>query len=155
MNKLLQKVHADKRQRSKSKMISEGDKVLIKQNKSTTRPSFDPKPFHVVKVKGSQLTIKRVNQTRIRDKSHIELVKERPLHLTPSWKQESPVPISNYKDFDIDVNWTKISGQAATNYDKIPSIASTQNSDDSQETNIVQQDAQKHISPDTFDNTSR
>ena len=74
MNKILQKDHADKRPRSKLTMINEGDKVLIKQNKSTTRPPFDPKPFHVVKVKGSQLTMKHGNQTRIRDKGHIKLV---------------------------------------------------------------------------------
>ena len=36
----------------------------------------------------------------------------------------------------------------------ITSTASIQNSDDSQETNIVQQDAQEHISLNTFDNTS-
>ena len=140
--------------RSKSKMIHEGDKVLIKQNKSTTKPPFDPMPFHVVKIKGSKLTMKRENQTRVRDKGHIKFVKEHPLHLIPSWQQKAQVPISNYEYFDIDDNWTKISGQTATNHDEIPSTVSTQNSDDSQETNIVQQDAQEHISLDTFDNTS-
>ena len=76
------------------------------------------------------------------------------LHLTPSWQQKATVPISNYEDFDIDVNWAKISSQAAINHDETPSTTSTQNSDDPQETNIVQQDAQEHMSPDTFDNTS-
>ena len=61
---------------------------------------------------------------------------------------------SNYEDFDIDVNWTKISSQVATNHDETPSTASTQNSDDPQESNTVQQDAQEHISLDTFNNTS-
>ena len=114
-NKLLQRAHSDKTQRSKLKMINEGDKVLIKQNKSTRRSSFDPKPFHVVKVKGSQLTMKREHQTRTRNKGHIRLIKERPLHLTPTWQQKALVPTSNYEDFDVDVNWTKVSGQAATN----------------------------------------
>ena len=136
-------------------MINKGDKVLINQNKSTARRlPFDSKPFHVVKVKGSQLTMKRENQTRNGDKGHIRLVKERLLNLIPSWQQKAPVPISNYGDFDIDVNWTKISGQAATNHAETPSTASTKNSDDSQERSIVQQDVQEHISPDISDNTS-
>ena len=92
-NKLLQKTHADKRHRSKLKMTNEGDKVLIKQNKSTTGPPFDQKPFHVVKVKDSQLTMKRENEKRTRDKGHIKLVKERPSHLTSSWQQKAPVSI--------------------------------------------------------------
>ena len=62
--------------------------------------------------------------------------------------------ISNYKDFDININWTKISGQAATNHTEASSTASTQNSDDSQDRKIVLQDAQEHISPDTSDNAS-
>ena len=114
-NKLLQRALSDKTQRSKLKMINEGDNVLIKLNKSTTRPPFDPKPFHVVKVKDSQLTMKCENQTRIRNKGHIRLIKERPLHLTPTWQQKALVHISNYEDFDVDVNWTKVSGQVATN----------------------------------------
>ena len=54
----------------------------------------------------------------------------------PSWQQKAPVPISDYEDFDINVNWTKISGHAATSHDETPYTALTQNSDDSQETNI-------------------
>ena len=145
-NKLLQKTHADKRHRSKLKMTSEGDKVLIKQNKSTTRPPFDQTPFHVIKVKGSQLTMKRENQKRTRDKGHIKLVKEHPPHLTSGWQQKAPVSISTRNDFDIDVNWTKISGQAAINHAETPSRASTLNSDDSQKRNVFQQDGQGQIS---------
>ena len=82
----------NKRQGSKLKMINEGDKVLRKQNKSTTRPPFHPKPFHVVKVKGSQLTMKHENQTRIRNKGHIKLVKECPLHLTQAGNRKLQFP---------------------------------------------------------------
>ena len=98
--------------------------------------------------------MKRENQTQIRDKGHIKLVKERPLHLTSRWQQKAPVPISNCEDFEIDVNWTKVSGQAAAKHAETHSTTSTQNSDDSQEGNIAQQDAQEHISLDTSDNTS-
>ena len=44
--------------------------------------------------------------------------------------------------------------QAATSHAEAPSTPSTQDSDDSQERNIVQQVAQEHISPDTSDNNS-
>ena len=64
------------------------------------------------------------------------------------------MPISNNEDLDINVSWTMISSQAAISYAKTPSTESTQNSNDSQERNIVWQDVQEHISLDTSDNTS-
>ena len=53
--KLEQKLCADKKRRSKSKKIQPGDKVLIKQCKTTTEPPFDSNPYEVTKVKGSQI----------------------------------------------------------------------------------------------------
>ena len=34
---------------------SPGDKILIKQHKSTAKPPFDPNPYEVTSIKGSQI----------------------------------------------------------------------------------------------------
>jgi hypothetical protein len=36
-----------------------GDRVLLKQTKTTTRPPWDPAPYEVTKVKGTQVTAMR------------------------------------------------------------------------------------------------
>ena len=82
---MLQKVYADNRRNPKEKQIEIGDEVLIKQNKTTIKSLFDPTPFQVTKVKGSQVKAKRGGQIRTRSKSHLKLVKRRPIRLKPPW----------------------------------------------------------------------
>ena len=49
----------DKRKRAQVNVILPGDNVLIKQQKTTVDPPFDPKPYKVTKVKNTQMTAER------------------------------------------------------------------------------------------------
>ena len=54
-----QKDYADKHRRAKEKPVRVGDKVLVKQEKTTTKPPWDPNPYKVTKVKGTKITASR------------------------------------------------------------------------------------------------
>ena len=125
--KLEQKLYADKRRRSKSKKIQPGDKILIKQHKSTTKPPFDPNPYEVTSVKGSQIEAIRDNAIRIRDKNHVKLLKGRPINLTPTWQQQNLISsATRYEDFDIEFQLPTESNQATTTLSASSNQISTQ-----------------------------
>ena len=71
----------DKKHRVQEEIIKPGDKVLIKQEKTTVKPPFDPKPYVVTEVKGTQVTARRGDRIRVRNKAKVKLVEERPAHL--------------------------------------------------------------------------
>ena len=71
----------DKKHRSKEVKITPGDKVLIKQEKTTIKPPFDPAPYEVTQVKGTQVTARRGGKERIRNMAKVKLLKHRPEHL--------------------------------------------------------------------------
>jgi transposase InsO family protein len=71
----------DKRKRAVKKEVKPGDKVLIKQQKTTLNPPYDPKPYIVEKVKEAQVTASKGSKVRVRDMSRLKVVKERPEHL--------------------------------------------------------------------------
>merc|ERR1712059_151974 len=49
----------DRKKRVKECHIKPGDRVLIKQERTTVRPPYDPKPYEVTEVKGAQVTCRR------------------------------------------------------------------------------------------------
>ena len=100
--KLLQKVLSDKRHKAQTKPVYVGDKVLLTQEKSTTKQPFDPHPYNVIKVKGSQLTGQRQGQVWVRDKNYIKVLQPRPPHLAPSWQKLVNPTITRYSDFNIE-----------------------------------------------------
>ena len=52
------KAHADKRRHAQQSLIQIGDRVLLKQNEGNTlTPAHDPRPYAVVGVKGSMITV--------------------------------------------------------------------------------------------------
>ena len=59
----------DNRTRAQERTVKPGDEVLVQQKKTTIQPPFDPKPYKVTDVKGSQVTASRGNKTRIRNMS--------------------------------------------------------------------------------------
>ena len=59
MEKEKQKTYADEKRKARIKAVSPGDKVMIQQKKTTTKTPWDPRPFTVTKVKGSQVEVKR------------------------------------------------------------------------------------------------
>ncbi|CAH3156096.1 unnamed protein product, partial [Porites lobata] len=54
------KEYADKRPNARESLVVVGDQVLLKQSKAEVlTPAFDPRPFSVIGVKGSMITVKR------------------------------------------------------------------------------------------------
>ena len=79
--RLKRKEYADKRWQAKEKKVKEGDEVLLKREKSTTKSPWDPKPFKVVQVEGSRVTARRGEEKKARAKNHVKVVKVRPDYL--------------------------------------------------------------------------
>ena len=72
-----QKQHFDKKHKARPKHIKPGDRVLLKQKKTTTDPPYNPKPYTITKVHGNQLTMDNGTHTRVRDKNNVKIVQER------------------------------------------------------------------------------
>ena len=79
--RLDRKAGYDKKHRVKEQQIQPGDKVLIKQQKTTVKPPFDPKPYCVTEVKGTQVTAVRGRQKKVRNKEKVKVLKDRPKYL--------------------------------------------------------------------------
>ena len=92
----------DKRYKAQPKPVYVGDKVLLKQEKSTAKLPFDPHPYNVIKVKESQITAERIGHVRVRDKNYIKVLQPRPPHLAPSRQKPVTPTIAIYGDFDIE-----------------------------------------------------
>ena len=75
-----QKEYADKHRRAKKKEVKVGDKVLLKQDKSTTKPPWNPDPMEVKEVKGTKVTAQRGEFKRTRNIEKFKILK----HYQPS-----------------------------------------------------------------------
>ena len=70
------KEYADKRRNARESLIVVGDQVLLKQSKADVlTPAFDPRPFSIIGVKGSMITVKRGREIKSRNSSHCKLLK--------------------------------------------------------------------------------
>ena len=78
----------DKKHRVREQIIQPGDQVLIKQQKTTVKPPFDPSPYDVTEVKGSQVTARRGDKVRVRNMAKVKLIKRRPEHLVPGQSKD-------------------------------------------------------------------
>jgi hypothetical protein len=80
--RLKRKEVRDKRKTAQEKMVKPGDKVLVAQRKTTTKPPFDPNPYTITEVKGTQVTVEREGKRpRKRNLAKIKILKERPERL--------------------------------------------------------------------------
>ena len=105
--RMKRKVTFDKKHRANEQEIKEGDKVMIKQEKTTVKPPFDPKPFTVTKVRGSQVTAERGSKVRVRNKAKVKLIKNRPEHLQKGSKGKLEDDASSDDDDDY-INLTSV-----------------------------------------------
>ena len=89
--------------RAQERIVKPEDEVMVQQKKTSIQPPFDPKPYKVTEVKGSQVTATRGNKTRIRNMSKLKVVKERPDKLKVSAKYMASGTDSedDYFDFKI------------------------------------------------------
>ena len=79
--------------------------MLLKQTKTTTRPPWDPSPYEVTKVKGTQVTARRGSKQRIRNVEKWKVLKERPEEIMVKRKerQTNDTEESDDTDFDIEI----------------------------------------------------
>ena len=82
--------------------IKIGNKVLIKQQKTTTKPAFDPKPSTVIKVKSTQVTAVRGTKRRVRNITKCKLLHIQPTYLI-RWKQSLTSEKEDYAEADINL----------------------------------------------------
>ena len=70
------KEYPDKRRNARENLIVVRDQVLLKQSKADVlTPAFDPRPFSVIGVKGSMITVKRGRKIKSRNSFHCKLLK--------------------------------------------------------------------------------
>ena len=86
-----QKKYADKHRKAKDKKVEKGDQVLIKQDKTTTKPPWNPEPFTVEEVKGTKIVAKRGELTRTRNVEKFKILKKRPDYLKVKPRSETKV----------------------------------------------------------------
>ena len=89
--KLKQKQHFDRRHKARPKELGVGDQVLLRQQKSTIKPHFDPNPYTVSGTRGNQVHLQREDgSSRVRDKNKVKKVVPRPAYLQ---QQSIPQPL--------------------------------------------------------------
>ena len=79
-----------------------GNKVLIKQQKTTVKPPYDPKPYVVTEVVGTQITATRAGKETRRNKAKVKVVKVRPAHLQDVTREGIYQEYSDSED-DVDL----------------------------------------------------
>ena len=75
--KVKQKTYADEKRKAKVKVVKPGDQIMIQQKKSTIKTPWDPKPFTVTQVKGSQVEVQRGEEIKRRALNLIKKIKFR------------------------------------------------------------------------------
>ena len=76
-----QKANADQRRKAKDREVREGDEVLLKRKKTTLKSPWDPEPFKVKEIKGTQVIGEREGEEKTRNVLKWKLLKERPEEL--------------------------------------------------------------------------
>ena len=85
---------------------------FLNQKKSLVDPPFDPEPYTVVKVEGTQVTIQRGDMVKDWNLRRLKLVKERPRHLVAGRKRKEKKKSSYQRnDFEHDDDWDFINLQ--------------------------------------------
>merc|ERR1712059_96780 len=86
------------------RQIKPGDRVLMRQEKTTVRLPYDPKPYKVTEVKGAQVTCRRGGKEKKRPKEKIKIVEERPEYLTTKSQTHRDTQID--EDTEVEINLT-------------------------------------------------
>ena len=114
----------DRKRRATMRTIVPGDKILIKQQKTTTNPPFHPKPYTVTSVKGTQVTAERGSKKRIRNMAKCKLVHTRPEQLVRKRQVEDAE--SDSDDADDYINLKPVDASQQTMHASIEDDAEEQ-----------------------------
>ena len=87
--RLKRKEVTDKRKTAQERMVKVGDKVLVAQRKTTTKPPFDPTPYTITEVKGTQVTVEREGKRlKKRNLAKVKILRQRPERLQIKARKE-------------------------------------------------------------------
>ena len=109
-----QKHYFDIKHKARPKNINPGDRVLLKQKKSTVDPPYNPSPFTVTSVKGNRLTMTDGKRRRVRDKNYVKPVRERKPARHIAHQSDS-----EYSEADIEID---VRGPAEENEVQAPDL---------------------------------
>ena len=110
--RLKQKEYVDKKKGTKEKELKVGDKILLQRKKTTTKSPWDPTPYEVEKIKGSEVTARRGEEVKRRAKNNVKPVKPRSeFYKMAQWKKvRDKEQEEDWEEEDIN----KILGRSAT-----------------------------------------
>ena len=77
-----------------------GDKVLLKQTKTTVKPPFDPEAYEVEEIRGTEITARRGKKRVTRNVQRWKQMKERPAYL-----RKQGTGIDGQQDSDEEDDW--------------------------------------------------
>ena len=86
-----------------------GDKILLQRKKTTTKSPWDPIPYKVEQIKGSEITARRGEEVKRRAKNNVKLVKPRPKFYQAPQKMKA----QNNEEEDLEGDLNKILGRQA------------------------------------------
>lgn len=98
------KDYADSRRNARPSKLQNGDTVLVQQDKTNkfTTP-FDPRPYEIIKKKGSMVTAKREDREVTRNASHFKSVLNPPE--LPGTDDTEDMVIK--EKLDVECKWSK------------------------------------------------
>ena len=70
------KEYADRRRRARDSSVKAGDRVVVKQEKTTLRPPWDPQPYQVQQVHGTKVYLSRNGRQKIRNIEKCKVLKQ-------------------------------------------------------------------------------
>ena len=119
------KVQYDKENSVQDPKIESGDSVLVKQNKSATKPPFDPVPYSVEDVKKNRLPLKRGEKVIKRAANKVKKLMKLPEHFEYKNKE---VLDDDFSDTDFEINPEKAHSveRDSSEDDEIPDISTSQ-----------------------------
>ena len=97
-----QKTYADEKRKAKVKNVKPGDQVMVQQKKSTIKTPWDPNPYTMTQVKGSQVQLKRGDEVKRRAVNLVKKIKWR------KGEEKRETKIRDMEDPDIDISIEEI-----------------------------------------------
>jgi hypothetical protein len=97
-----QKLYADKHRRARQQEVKVGDKVLLWQKKTTTKQPYDPDPYQVTQVVGTQVTGERRGKQRISNIEKWKVITPRPDYLIPKRRRRTQDIWTVIQDYSSD-----------------------------------------------------
>ena len=105
--KLKQKTYVDGKKGTREKKLKLGDKILLQRKKTTTKSPWDPVPYEVEQIKGSEITARRGEEVKRRAKNNVKPVKPRPQFFQAPQRMK----VKNKEEEDLEGDINKILGR--------------------------------------------